>query len=89
MLVPDQPQPRLTTLSDRIELLEQAGADHVLILHTTPQLLHLTAAEFFHQVLVQRLQAVAFVEGQNFGFGRQAPAMSPHWASSVLARDSS
>jgi len=70
LLLPDQPQPLLTTLVDRITLLEQKGADQVLILRTTTDFLHLTAEEFFRQVILERLQAVALVEGQNFGFGR-------------------
>src|SRR5262249_22585763 len=45
------------------------GADHVVILRTTPELLALSAAEFFEQVLRGRLEARAVVEGVNFGFG--------------------
>src|SRR5262249_28734468 len=42
----------------------------VLILRTTPELLQLTATEFFEQVIRTRLAARALVEGVNFGFGR-------------------
>jgi riboflavin kinase / FMN adenylyltransferase len=71
LLLPNQPQPLLTTLADRIALLEHAGADHVLILRTTPELLDLSAADFFRLVIVERLRAAALVEGHNFGFGRR------------------
>jgi riboflavin kinase/FMN adenylyltransferase len=60
----------LTTPAERAKLLHACGADHVLYLKTTPQLLQLRATEFFHQVLRQRLAARALVEGVNFGFGR-------------------
>jgi riboflavin kinase/FMN adenylyltransferase len=71
LLRPEQFLPLLTTPADRAELLTAAGADHVLLLRTRPELLRLTAEEFFTQVLLGRLAARAVVEGPNFGFGRQ------------------
>src|SRR5438093_3624775 len=47
LLRPEQFQPVLTTVDDRAQLLEQAGADHVLIFETTPELLQLSALDFF------------------------------------------
>src|SRR5262245_22155039 len=43
VLHPDSgpPRPPLTTLTDRAELLHAAGADHVIILRTSPALLAL------------------------------------------------
>jgi riboflavin kinase/FMN adenylyltransferase len=70
LLRPEQFQPVLTTTADRALLLLASGADRVLVLKTTPALLQLSAAEFFHQVLEERLAARALVEGVNFGFGR-------------------
>jgi riboflavin kinase/FMN adenylyltransferase len=69
LLRPEQFQPLLTTTGDRAALLEAGGADHVVILRTTPQLLHLSAREFFEQVVRTRLGARGMVEGVNFGFG--------------------
>ncbi|CAN5223374.1 bifunctional riboflavin kinase/FAD synthetase [soil metagenome] len=70
ILRPERAQPPLTPLEDRIALLEAAGADLVLILHTTTELLQLSAVEFFEQVIKQQIAARAMVEGENFGFGR-------------------
>jgi riboflavin kinase/FMN adenylyltransferase len=70
VLRPGLAQPPLTPLDDRIALLEAAGASLVLILRTTTELLHLTAADFFAQVVQERLSARAMIEGENFGFGR-------------------
>jgi riboflavin kinase/FMN adenylyltransferase len=70
LLRPEQFQPVLTTATDRAALLEACGADHVVLLQTTPALLHLTAGEFFHRVLQSGLGSRAIVEGRNFGFGR-------------------
>lgn len=70
LLRPEQFQPVLTTIQHRAELLCRAGADHVIVLHTTRELLELDAADFFREVVRERLQAQAMVEGPNFGFGR-------------------
>jgi riboflavin kinase/FMN adenylyltransferase len=71
LLRPTEVVPVLSTLDDRARLLHEFGADHVLILHTTSDLLALDAADFFRQVVQQRLAARAMVEGPNFGFGRK------------------
>ena len=70
LLRPELFQPLLTTATDRAELLCAAGADHVILLKTTRDLLHLTAPEFFRYVIQEKLAARALVEGPNFGFGR-------------------
>src|SRR5947209_1867092 len=54
LLRPEQFQPVLTTIADRAELLQAAGADQVVVLRTTPALLRLSAAEFFGQVVRER-----------------------------------
>lgn len=70
LLRPGQTPPQLTTAEDRSNLLHELGADHVLVLRATHELLTLRAAEFFGQVIQNRLDAKAMVEGTNFGFGR-------------------
>jgi riboflavin kinase/FMN adenylyltransferase len=71
VLHPDAaPRPPLTTLADRAALLHAAGANHVVILRTSPALLALSAEAFFEDVLVRQLGAKAVVEGYDFRFGR-------------------
>jgi riboflavin kinase/FMN adenylyltransferase len=70
LLAPESFQPPLTTLADRVGLLRRHGADAVLPLRTTPELLRLSAEEFFDRVLRGQLRARAVVEGFNFRFGR-------------------
>ena len=72
VLHPDSgpPRPPLTTLPDRAELLHAAGADHVVILRTSPALLALSPEAFFEDVLARQLGAKAVVEGYDFRFGR-------------------
>jgi riboflavin kinase/FMN adenylyltransferase len=70
VLRPDLAGPLLTTMEDRLALLQLHGADHVLILRTTSALLQLSPRTFFEQILVGELKARAIVEGYNFCFGR-------------------
>jgi riboflavin kinase/FMN adenylyltransferase len=70
LLRPEAFQPPLAPLSYRCELLQASGVDHVLILRTSPSLLHLEAREFFDRILRQEFAARAVVEGYNFGFGK-------------------
>jgi|SRR5947209_6426534 len=70
LLAPSKLQPPLTTVADRADLLHAAGADHVVILKTTAELLRLEAGEFLDTIIGERLAAKAVVEGFNFQFGR-------------------
>jgi len=67
---PGPPRPPITTLTDRAELLQKAGADHVIILRTSPALLALSPEAFFEDLLVRQLGARGVVEGHDFRFGR-------------------
>src|SRR5262249_3176995 len=70
LLRPEQPLMLLTTPPDRDDLLHRLGADHVLILNTTHELLGLSAADFFERVLRRSLGARAVVEGPACRSGR-------------------
>src|SRR5438105_811671 len=54
LLAPESFLPPLTTLDDRVGLLRRHGADAVVPLHTTPELLRLAPEEFFGRVLRQK-----------------------------------
>jgi riboflavin kinase/FMN adenylyltransferase len=69
LLRPDLPVLLLTTPAQRVPLLEAQGADVVLTVRTTPELLGLSAVEFFERVVRRGLDARAVVEGPNFRFG--------------------
>jgi riboflavin kinase/FMN adenylyltransferase len=69
LLRPERFQPSLTRITDRAELIQANGADHVVILHTTQKLLSLGPGDFFRAVVQDQLAARAMVEGSNFGFG--------------------
>jgi riboflavin kinase/FMN adenylyltransferase len=70
LLRPELCPPALTTPADRAERLHTCGADHILMLRIDLDMLHLTAREFFEQIILGKLSPRVVVEGVNFGFGR-------------------
>lgn len=70
LLAPDRAPQRLCTADERNRRLGDAGANAVLVLHTTPELLALPADDFIRRMIVEPLGPVGFVEGTTFGFGR-------------------
>src|SRR5579871_5772206 len=69
LLAPERFQPPLNTIEARCAYLEKAGADKIVILKTTSELLELTPEAFFDRILQTGLKARAIVEGFNFRFG--------------------
>lgn len=70
VLRPEIKLPRLTTIPDRVRLLKQHGATHVVVLPATNQLLQMSPQHFFEEVIVKQLSAVAMIEGPDFRFGK-------------------
>lgn len=68
VLSPERAPPRLTGFEQRADLLLEAGADEVLRLEPTPELLGLSPAQFVDDVLMP-LRPIAVVEGPDFCFG--------------------
>ena len=59
----------LTTTQRRAELLLSLGLDAVFVLNTTPELLKLSAEEFYSEVLCRCFHPAAIAEGEDFHFG--------------------
>jgi riboflavin kinase / FMN adenylyltransferase len=78
LLAPERFQPLLTSVEHRAELLQCAGADGVVILRTTPELLRLDAVTFFRAILRDQMKARAVVEGFNFRFGHNRAGSNEH-----------
>jgi riboflavin kinase/FMN adenylyltransferase len=72
VLRPEHAPPTLTTIEDRLALLEQAGADDVLVLPFSREVAEWTPEQFIDRVLVDALHAKAVVVGANFRFGNRA-----------------
>lgn len=61
----------LSTLRRRAELVAELGVDAFLVLPFTVALSQLSAEEFVHDVIVDRLHAANVVVGENFRFGHR------------------
>lgn len=70
LLRPEKAPPLLTGIDERIRLLKACGADQVAVLQVSPELLKMSADEFFTKVIVQEFSAAAILEGPNFRFGK-------------------
>jgi riboflavin kinase/FMN adenylyltransferase len=69
ILAPQQTPERLTTLDERLYLMEHFGSEFVIVLRTDRVLLSQTAEEFLGR-LADRCRPRAIVEGPDFHFGR-------------------
>ncbi|PXY33666.1 bifunctional riboflavin kinase/FAD synthetase [Prauserella sp. PE36] len=72
VLRPGSHPAQLTTLRRKAELVEELGVDVFAVLPFTPELSRLTADEFVHEILVDKLHAAAVIVGENFTFGHKA-----------------
>jgi len=72
VLRPEHAPPTLTTVDGRVELLEAAGADDVLVIPFTREIAAWSPERFIEDILVGCLKARAVVVGANFRFGRRA-----------------
>ncbi|MCC6357756.1 MAG: riboflavin biosynthesis protein RibF [Phycisphaerales bacterium] len=69
VLAPERAPARLTTLPERLDLLELIGVDAAIVLRTDRDLLAIPADEFL-TLLRDKLKPAAIVEGPTFNFGR-------------------
>lgn len=60
---------RLTSLREKLELLQQAGIDYVIVMPFNQRLAQLSAEEFISWILVRDLQAKCILVGDDFCFG--------------------
>jgi riboflavin kinase/FMN adenylyltransferase len=67
---PEQAPARLTSLREKLALLESCGIEEVFLLHFSRKLAGLTAEEFIARVLVQGLGARHLIIGDDFRFGK-------------------
>jgi riboflavin kinase / FMN adenylyltransferase len=73
IVAPERTPKLICSLQERLRLLEEAGADRVLVLPFGRDIAAMSPREFVEQVLVGALDSKAVMVGQNFRFGcRQA-----------------
>lgn len=68
VLRPGEGPPHLGTITQRTAALKQAGADEVVVLKPTQELLAHEASRFIAD-LIEQHHAIGFVEGEDFRFG--------------------
>lgn len=85
ILRPGQVPPPLTTIARRDALLRRCGADAVVVIKTTADLLQQSPETFFRTLVQGTLQARGMVEGPNFFFGRNR-AGNPHLLQRMCAQ---
>lgn len=71
IVAPERLPQMICTVSERIELLQQAGAQKVVVLPFTRELSQQTPCEFTEKCLVNGLNARAVFVGENFRFGHK------------------
>lgn len=67
---PEQAPARLTSLREKLGLLEASGVDRTYVIHFSRKLATLTAEEFIDRVLVRGLAVRHLIIGDDFRFGR-------------------
>lgn len=72
VLRPDHAPSMLTTISQRADLLAEAGVDDVLAIGFTREIAAWSPEEFIQRILVDALHATVVVVGANFRFGHRA-----------------
>ena len=60
----------LTTLDEKIDLLDQAGVDYLVVIPFTRSFSQLTSEEFIRQILVEKIGTKKLVIGYDHRFGR-------------------
>ncbi len=88
VLRPDRAPPRLTPPPLKREALARLGVDHLAVLPPTPDVLGLSAEDFWH-LLRDGLRPAAIVEGPTFIFGKNRGgdmAKLRAWAAETVVR---
>ncbi|MFD2572983.1 bifunctional riboflavin kinase/FAD synthetase [Spirosoma soli] len=60
----------LTTLEEKIDLLDQAGVDHLVVIPFTRSFSQLTSEEYIRQILIDKIGTRKLVIGYDHRFGR-------------------
>ncbi len=70
LFTPEQAPARLTSLREKLALLESCGIEEVYLLHFSRKLAGLTAEDFIERVLVHGLGVRHLIIGDDFRFGK-------------------
>jgi riboflavin kinase/FMN adenylyltransferase len=68
----------LTTIEERLQLIEQEGIDEALVIKFTPEFSQTSYIDFFQDTISQRLGTRAMVVGFNHAFGKNREGDAEH-----------
>jgi riboflavin kinase/FMN adenylyltransferase len=71
IVAPERAPQMICSLQERLRLLEDAGAERILVLPFTKEVASMEPEEFIERVIVDGLDTRGVVVGQNFHFGRR------------------
>lgn len=71
VLQPNKTIPLLTTLEEKLQLIERCGIDYVALLDFTPQLAQQTAQQYMKNVLIGQLRGKCLLVGYDHHFGQK------------------
>ena len=78
VIQPDSPVQLLNSLDEKLDLLEQFGIDHVLVIPFTKEFSRTTSIEFIRDILVNLIQTKKLVIGYDHQFGRNREGSFEH-----------
>ncbi|HQR03160.1 MAG: bifunctional riboflavin kinase/FAD synthetase [Proteobacteria bacterium] len=70
LFTPDRAPVRLTSLREKLQLLESLGVNNAYVCHFTRQVAGFEAADFVRRVLVEQLSTRHVIVGDDFRFGK-------------------
>jgi riboflavin kinase/FMN adenylyltransferase len=71
IVAPDRAPQLICTLTQRLRLLEEVGAEQILVLPFTEQVARMSPQQFVSEILIDVLNTKAVFVGQNFRFGHK------------------
>lgn len=71
VVAPERLPEAIYSLDQRLRLLTEEGAAHILVLPFTAEVAHMSPREFVSQILVNALETKAVFVGENFRFGHR------------------
>ena len=78
VLQPDLDLKLITTLSEKVDLLKEAGLDHLIIYPFTQEFSRTSSLEFVRNILVNAIGAKKLVIGYDHHFGRNREGSFDH-----------
>ena len=72
ILHPDKRVKLLTTLQEKLSILESLGIDYVVVIDFTPELSRMSAKDFMKEILIDKLKGNALFVGYDHRFGHQS-----------------